>query len=451
MAAADSAFRSGNLKGCFAIYNDILKTNPHNEEVLYQRAHILYWSRKFQEAIDDLNKCQSNAPRFLSLRSQCYCGLGQFKKAVAEMERILKLSPKHLSYLRELAMANMQAGQYAVAAAEADRLANFVPHAAEAFGIQSLAHAFTGDSAGAAKLLSQYLFCKRFVLVNVREQAVPPARSEKDPSLNAYLNFMWASEFTTLKNLATQSINSQPKDAKRYLTRALLYFYVQNYKLAVSDVEKAIVLAPNFWAAYVVRAVCLAGLHQYDRALADAQKAIELMPDERASYDILDVVYYEMNSREKVTAALEKLAKKYPNNVAIALTQSSIAVQTDERPKALTILTESLKLKPNSVQSLLARGEVYQTEGQFDQALADLNNAVKSDPNNGRALLDRGTVYVAKGENLKALADLTKTLQLEHDVRRALVARAVCYDKLGKHAEALKDRDQARIAIFAGP
>jgi tetratricopeptide (TPR) repeat protein len=451
MAAAANAFNKGNLQACFAIYDDILKTDPHNEEVLYQRAHILFWKRKFQDAIDDLNKCKSNNQKYLVLRGKCYCGLGQYKKAAADMERVLKLTPKHLSYLRDLSMTNIQAEQYSTAMAEADRLANFVPHAAEAFGIQSLAHAFAGDSIGAAKLLGQYFFCKRFVLVNVREQAVPPARSDRDPGFNSYLNFMWIFEFNALKNLATQSINSQPREAKHYVTRALLYFYVQNYQLAVNDAEKAISLAPSFWAAYMVRAVSLAGLHQYDPALADAQKAIELMPNENASYDILDVVYYEMNSREKVTAALDKLAKKHPNNIAIALTQGSIAVQTDERAKALSILTGSLKLKPNSVQSLIARGEVYQTEAQFDQALTDFDNAVRNAPNNGRALLDRGTIYVQKGETLKALADLNRTLQLDYDVRRALIARAVCYDKLGKHAEALKDRDEARTAIFVGP
>ncbi len=448
LAVASKLYTQGNLQACYDICSQILKKDPHDEEALCQRAAVSFWWQKYPAAIEDSNACKATNAHAVILRAKSYSAMGEYKKSLAELEHLFKILPKELRLLSALCLAHLQTGQTAQAVADAIRLTNFVPHSDEAMGLQSLAYAFMGDSTEAAKSLGQYFFCKRFIVVNLREQAVPPEIKEKTVGWNPHTNFLWMSEYRALTKIASQSIASQPRDAKRYVTRALLNFYVRNYTPAVKDLEKAISLSPDLWSAHILRAVCLLGLHQYTQALSDAHKAIEIMPNERASYDILDVVYYEMNGRDKMTAELDKLAKKYPANLAIALISSSINVQMDEREKAITILSAALKSKPQSVAALIARGEIYVNLSQIEKALADFDQALTIAPNNGQALLDRGTLYLAKGDANKALVDLNKAVQLEHDLKRAWLARAICYDKLGKTEAARTDRADSRGAVL---
>ncbi|MBE9079307.1 tetratricopeptide repeat protein [Romeria aff. gracilis LEGE 07310] len=79
-------------------------------------------------------------------------------------------------------------------------------------------------------------------------------------------------------DLLDRLIQRCPETAEYYNNRGLVYFYCQQYELALIDLDCAIRLNPELDQAYNNRANCYAAEGRWDEALSDYDQAIDLNP-----------------------------------------------------------------------------------------------------------------------------------------------------------------------------
>lgn len=135
-----------------------------------------------------------------------------------------------------------------------------------------------------------------------------------------------------------------------YFGRAMDYMTIHNYDEAISDLDRAIALVPDFTVAYMVRSYARTkkaehsaerGTLPYASALADLDKAIELAPDMAAAYYNKGCIY----------------------------------LMAGDLTSALASFTRALELRSDFGEALYNRGYTYMSLGNREAGVADLSRA----------------------------------------------------------------------------
>ncbi len=196
-----------------------------------------------------------------------------------------------------------------------------------------------------------------------------------------------------------------PEYAAIYNNRGNALLAVGQPREAIKDFDRAIVLAPGYAAAFSNRAAARVRLGDYDQALGDYAKAVELSPQSAAS----------LNGRGRV-----HLLAGRPHAAARDFTR---AISNDGRYSGAY---------RNRAESKLA-------VGQFEGAIEDLSRAIALDSKNVEAHIIRGKAYLAADNAASALKDFTRALELDPKSYAAFVARGYAHARIEAFDDALGD------------
>lgn len=198
-----------------------------------------------------------------------------------------------------------------------------------------------------------------------------------------------------LKTLLTKSalIESLAEWQKQESIRSYAYF-VQGYRKyeadhydeAISDLNRAIQLNPEFPATYYKRALVYAERKDYEKAIVDYTKVIELNPE--------DAIAYQKRGRVKRRLGSSK---------------SEIVQKLDLFTTAIDDYTHAIQLYPQYVIAYNNRGWVKYLIGKYgadvtkarqlyESAIDDYTQAIKIDPKYMPAHKNRGRAKAAVGD-----------------------------------------------------
>lgn len=133
----------------------------------------------------------------------------------------------------------------------------------------------------------------------------------------------------------------------------------------------------------------------HDDALSGLNRAIELQPDYGEAYYYRGVVYYLKDDWDRAIADLSQALQ--------------LGLAPDDPYGFLGL---------KHINAYLFRGMAYAAKGDLDQAIVDLGQAIQlysDDADDDLTYLVRGGAYRAKGLKDKAIADLKKVLELSQD------------------------------------
>lgn len=89
----------------------------------------------------------------------------------------------------------------------------------------------------------------------------------------------------------TELISTDSFNAERYYQRAMLYYKVNQYALAQSDVEEAIKISQEIPSFYLLRANIFAKINEYKKAIEDLKIAEEKGIDQREIFMLMAMMY----------------------------------------------------------------------------------------------------------------------------------------------------------------
>ncbi len=155
-----------------------------------------------------------------------------------------------------------------------------------------------------------------------------------------------------------------------YLARGVLYTMLKNYEAALTDLDKAISLNPQFTVAYMARA--------YARYIHGAN-ALATSGD---------------NDDTEASRRLAQMTAQ--RGVADALADYDVALQQD----------------PRLIFAWFNKGNIYYALGDFTSAIQSFSEALRIDPDFGQAYFNRGISYLRMGNKPQAFSDLSKAGEL---------------------------------------
>jgi tetratricopeptide (TPR) repeat protein len=199
------------------------------------------------------------------------------------------------------------------------------------------------------------------------------------------------------------------KNGNTYLKRALTYISMDNYPLALEDLNEAIKLLPNSAKAYITRGVCLYEMKDFKKAEEDLTRTIELDSTNKGAYNY----------------------------------KAAIKFQENDFKGALENYDNVIRLDSNYKEAYTNRGMIRHYLQDYKGAVADYDKALKLDPYNPTAYNNRGAAKMTLQDYKSAIADFDAALQLKDDYADAYGNRGDAKLKTGDTNGACEDWQKA--------
>jgi tetratricopeptide (TPR) repeat protein len=349
-----------------------------------------------------------------------YNKLGEFKQALARIDRAIEFSPTVDSFYVQRALIHGAMGNYQRALPDLDRAIAIKPQAIE------------------------YRVQKYYNYNNLKQY--PAAISELDKAIKIDPNRSYiysqraAIKFFQLKDDAgaiadlskaidlteTNRASDDKEDGEKYQTRterlALYYRSRGSYHTiksrstpALADINKAIGLEPNNYTNFQTRSFIYEINKDYTSALADLDRALRLAPQSANSYQSQGNIYRKLS--------------RYP----LAIARYTDCINLVKNNKTFRSLLE---------ECTASRAEIYGLDRQYSQAIADYNRAIELNPNNSTYYLYRGNTYYDLKQYKSTVADLDRVIKLIPNDPVAYILQGSAYLELTRADLALMPLQQ---------
>jgi tetratricopeptide (TPR) repeat protein len=276
----------------------------------------------------------------------------------------------------------------------------------------------------------------------------------------------------------SQKINKSPGDAELYYKRANTFYFEENYKQAVSDIDyaiaidsvnplyeykraqflmsgdtanskeaiksfkKAIRLKPDYVEAMLAYGKLLIARQKYDEAEDVYFACNKVDPSNPATYFYLGIMAKEMKDTQKALALFEKTLV-YDGNYYDAVMQLGNYYAEKGDDKALVFFQRAMAINEFSEEPLYAKGLFLQKKHLYKDAAAIYEQVAKMNP--GHILCRYNLAYInAYFKNYQTAKELLdETIELDKNYADAYALRGLMKEKLNNHTSAMMDYQTA--------
>lgn len=215
-------------------------------------------------------------------------------------------------------------------------------------------------------------------------------------------------------------LSIDPKNKLAYEKLAELYFFVQQYKDALKNLDEVLKLDITNPKAYFMKGMCYRDMGDTTKALSSFQTAIEQKSDYYEPYLQLAMIYHARNNKLAVQY-YDGALRVNPKSID-ALYGRGLWYQENERnyDKAIQDYTSAVQVSPRAARAHFALGYIhYQYLKVYDQSVKHYNDAIAVDSTWAEAYLNRGLSYEAMGNIAAANKDYDKAMMLRPNYSNA--------------------------------
>lgn len=278
--------------------------------------------------------------------------------------------------------------------------------------------------------------------------------------------------------LASKSIQSNPKDPKAYYTRAEAFLLYEGYDQAIKDLNKAIVLDSMYIDAYHLLADTYldylnsrmalntmykaAGLFpnriptllktlefQYilqltDLALQTADRIITIDPQNADAYFWKGLIARDENKNIEAIQAFQKATALDPF-LTDAWIECAKLMAKERKPLALRFFQNAIQLDSLNPHAWHALAEYYQEKDQYEEALKVYKELIHYVPDYAEGFYNAGLIYFEMDSLDKAKNHFDITIKVNPTFAKGYFARGNTHERMGNMVEARRDYEQALI------
>jgi tetratricopeptide (TPR) repeat protein len=224
--------------------------------------------------------------------------------------------------------------------------------------------------------------------------------------------------------------------------RATTYIHLRMYDVALSDLNKAIELAPTDFEIYTVRGALNIKVDNIEQAFMDLNRAIELNPEFAPAYANRYSIYTHDGKYQEAMADINEAIRLRPNESEYWHNRAALFHDLGDLDKSEQDLTQAIQLDPLNAEHYRARCRIFAKTNRQNQALADITRAISLNPLS-EDLTYRSVIYSEFNKNQEALDDINQAIRLSPTLDTAYRIRAEIYMRKKDYQAALKDFDYA--------
>lgn len=412
-------YMNDDFYGAFADYDHAISLDPMNTMAIFNRGLLRAEVHDTNKAIEDFTtviNINGNDYKTLYNRAILLAEIGDFDAALADLNKVIAAYPDFAAAYFLRFDIKRQKGDIREAEKDYNKSLSLaktkVPVAPERqFSDNSGGDGDATDSDSPAVTETQEQVKKRFSsLATISENFTPEQDVSgirgkvQDQDLRVELEPVFMMTYYT--SPTEMRLNSEYiREVNEINSTGLLRFGLQvanrEAELRGPDTEQSHRSSIDFYNSYIAnhppraidffgRAMDFYTVGDFGRAISDLERAIELTPDFTLAYLLKAQIKY-----------IEKRREKGDDNSRVILSPADIA-------DIMTDIDEVIRLSPFMPVAHYNRGVLLAEAGMLEEAVKSFTQAIKLKPNFGEAYYNRGFVYLTLGDKDKALPDLSR-------------------------------------------
>lgn len=191
------------------------------------------------------------------------------------------------------------------------------------------------------------------------------------------------------------------------------------------------------------RGVSYEALGVRDRALTDLDAAIALLPNFPHSYTYRGLIWVDRQEYDRAIDDFLRAGRLSPKDPLILNNLAGVYEKKGNVDQAIQTYDQALRLKPDYAEAYYNRANAYVLKQEMERAISDYEQAIWLQPNFADAYANRGVLYLGRGETDKALADFGKAIQVKPSDVVFWSNRANAFLTIARYADALSDFEKA--------
>ena len=193
------------------------------------------------------------------------------------------------------------------------------------------------------------------------------------------LNFLNLGEFDKAEELAKNSLYVK-KNAEAYFLLSLFHFCLDNYQECIENCIKALKVGENQKSIrmWLIRYYFEAG--NKHKAVEIANSIIENEPEDELVWNMLGYIYSKSREYQKATEALNKAILFNYKFADPWCHLGYIEYKNGNMEEAISDLKKALKIDLRSYRAYYYFAEIKFSRGKYDEALIDCNKCIEIDP-----------------------------------------------------------------------
>ncbi len=394
-------------------YEEMLRENYKDYEVLFRRANEYYNHGDYLRALDDLESAVKYAPQSASetrfaifaLRAECYYQLKRFSLAIQDADEALKIDPTSPNMLNLRARIEYDFNKIPEAKADYTKLLRINPRSQEAlFGL-----ALVAAKENNLGMANEYM--EKAVALTPSSSAAYVRRAKVKEIMSDYNGAV----DDLLLAMATDATDTEALPALVALANT-------NYPAVVSGLSGAIRQAPRQPLYYFLRASIAAAHYHYGAAIDDFKYIIsENLYNYAGLYCSLAECYYALGDYEaaldNVDSALAKYDDKEDDPCHYFTVRARIQRAMKHPDKALLSVNRALDIKPENSDAIVEKALILTDLDKAKEASALLGEVIMAEPYEPMNYLLRAWIlndYLNQQKAAKALYGRVIDLELDH-------------------------------------
>ncbi|MDI9535242.1 MAG: tetratricopeptide repeat protein [Bacteroidota bacterium] len=212
------------------------------------------------------------------------------------------------------------------------------------------------------------------------------------------------------KKVLERCLTRYPFNVKARIDLAKIYFYVQMYQEAMSEILKIEVNNLQNTDSYFVKALILNETFAYKDAIEALKKSIDYDNNNWEAYNLIGKIYAEQD--DKLALDYYKTATRlFPENDEIQFNAAWVHQQFGEIQNALEFYDKAISIDSLYYEAYYNAGYIYASDlKDYFKAIDYFSKAIECDSLSHKAWYNRGYSY----------EQLNKLQQAENDYRKAL-------------------------------
>jgi len=202
------------------------------------------------------------------------------------------------------------------------------------------------------------------------------------------------------------------------------------YSVALTELNQAIHLYPDFLPAYYNRAIVLANQQRPQEALKDLNYVIAHAPKYAAAYYNRGIVYENLGKATQAIQDYSRAINLDPTLLNAYHYRGIVRFNMQDLDGALADYDKALSLGLQSSALYFNRGVILHKQGRLGEAISSYTEAIRIDPSNGKSYYNRAISKLVIDNYKEALQDLEIARNLGYTKATEVISK---YKKEDKH------------------
>ena len=352
-----------------------------------------------EEQIDRALRLDPKHVPALELKTMMLRSTGNVTELLRTVKRLVELEPRNTRYLRDLLSINLAQQEYDDADKTYQKIVSIEGETDELLK-QVLTVYLISDQPKRAQPLLEKLY----------------ARDSTDASLMYSLGTIYLDNGDTTRGetFMRRANRLEPKEPRFWAGLGVLALDRRDYRAAVALADSALAeIGPNA-GLYTIKGNALGRAGEDLAAVEALQQALSLDTTLYTAMGALALIYDRLDSLERVEQLYERAirlsdsAAVYLNNLAYAYATRSVNLE-----RASTLVNGALERDPRNSSYLDTKGWIEYQLGNYDEAERWLKKALDADDKNAEVIEHLGDAYAKQGARGKAESAYKRALTLD--------------------------------------